>query len=154
MPIIINSKNFFSFKFIKTNNYYRMILIIITISLIGSLVKNYYELLYHHKRMKVGLIVLSTVSTSILDYSISSHLLKFLGYRPFIGVTFFLGLISMELLGKLSNLNDVFLIIKVIIFRDKDDIKKLLDDKSNDDKNNQNHTDNSMNNNINITIKK
>lgn len=131
-----------------------MILIIITISLIGSLVKNYYELLYHHKRMKVGLIVLSTVSTSILDYSISSHLLKFLGYRPFIGVTFFLGLISMELLGKLSNLNDVFLIIKVIIFRDKDDIKKLLDDKSNDDKNNQNHTDNSMNNNINITIKK
>lgn len=130
-----------------------MILIIITISLIGSLVKNYYELLYHHKRMKVGLIVLSTVSTSILDYSISSHLLKFLGYRPFIGVTFFLGLISMELLGKLSNLNDVFLIIKVIIFRDKDDIKKLLDDK-NDDKNNQNHTDNSMNNNINITIKK
>ena len=131
-----------------------MILIIITISLIGSLVKNYYELLYHHKRMKVGLIVLSTVSTSILDYSISSHLLKFLGYRPFIGVTFFFGLISMELLGKLSNLNDVFLIIKVIIFRDKDDIKKLLDDKSNDDKNNQNHTDNSMNNNINITIKK
>ena len=131
-----------------------MILIIITISLIGSLVKNYYELLYHHKRMKVGLIVLSTVSTSILDYSISSHLLKFLGYRPFIGVTFFLGLISMELLGKLSNLNDVFLIIKVIIFRDKDDIKKLLDDKSNDDKNNQNHTDNSTNNNINITIKK
>lgn len=131
-----------------------MILIITTISLIGSLVKNYYELLYHHKRMKVGLIVLSTVSTSILDYSISSHLLKFLGYRPFIGVTFFLGLISMELLGKLSNLNDVFLIIKVIIFRDKDDIKKLLDDKSNDDKNNQNHTDNSMNNNINITIKK
>ena len=131
-----------------------MILIIITISLIGSLVKNYYELLYHHKRMKVGLIVLSTVSTSILDYSISSHLLKFLGYRPFIGVTFFLGLISMELLGKLSNLNDVFLIIKVLIFRDKDDIKKLLDDKTNEDKNDQNHTDNSMNNNINITIKK
>lgn len=131
-----------------------LILIIITISLIGSLVKNYYELLYHHKRMKVGLIVLSTVSTSILDYSISSHLLKFLGYRPFIGVTFFLGLISMELLGKLSNLNDVFLIIKVIIFRDKDDIKKLLDDKNDDNKSNQNHTDNSTNNNINITIKK
>lgn len=131
-----------------------LILIIITISLIGSLVKNYYELLYHHKRMKVGLIVLSTVSTSILVYSISSHLLKFLGYRPFIGVTFFLGLISMELLGKLSNLNDVFLIIKVIIFRDKDDIKKLLDDKNDDNKNNQNHTDNSTNNNINITIKK
>lgn len=131
-----------------------LILIIITISLIGSLVKNYYELLYHHKRMKVGLIILSTVSTSILDYSISSHLLKFLGYRPFIGVTFFLGLISMELLGKLSNLNDVFLIIKVIIFRDKDDIKKLLDDKNDNNKNNQNHTDNSTNNNINITIKK
>lgn len=131
-----------------------LILIIITISLIGSLVKNYYELLYHHKRMKVGLIILSTVSTSILDYSISSHLLKFLGYRPFIGVTFFLGLISMELLGKLSNLNDVFLIIKVIIFRDKDDIKKLLDDKTSEVKNNQNHTDNSTNNNINITIKK
>lgn len=131
-----------------------MILIIITISLIGSLVKNYYELLYHHKRMKVGLIILSTVSTSILDYSVSSYLLKILGYRPFIGVTFFLGLISMELLGKLSNLNDVFLIIKVIIFRDKDDIKKLLSDKTDDDKNDQNHTDNSMNNNINITIKK
>ena len=131
-----------------------LILIIITISLIGSLVKNYYELLYHHKRMKVGLIILSTVSTSILDYSISSHLLKFLGYRPFIGVTFFLGLISMELLGKLSNLNDVFLIIKVIIFRDKDDIKKLLSDKNDDGKNKQNHTDNSTNNNINITIKK
>ena len=131
-----------------------MILIIITISLIGSLVKNYYELLYHHKRMKVGLIVLSTVSTSILDYSVSSYLLKILGYRPFIGVTFFLGLISMELLGKLSNLNDVFLIIKVLIFRDKDDIKKLLSDKTDDDKNDQNHTDNSMNNNINITIKK
>ena len=131
-----------------------LILIIITISLIGSLVKNYYELLYHHKRMKVGLIILSTVSTSILDYSISSHLLKFLGYRPFIGVTFFLGLISMELLGKLSNLNDVFLIIKVIIFRDKDDIKKILDNKTSEDKNNQNHTDNSTNNNINITIKK
>ena len=131
-----------------------MILIIITISLIGSLVKNYYELLYHHKRMKVGLIVLSTVSTSILDYSVSSYLLKILGYRPFIGVTFFLGLISTELLGKLSNLNDVFLIIKVLIFRDKDDIKKLLSDKTDDDKNDQNHTDNSMNNNINITIKK
>ena len=141
-------------KDVVLNEELLLILIIITISLIGSLVKNYYELLYHHKRMKVGLIILSTVSTSILDYSISSHLLKFLGYRPFIGVTFFLGLISMELLGKLSNLNDVFLIIKVIIFRDKDDIKKLLSNKNDDDKNNQNHTDNSTHNNINITIKK
>ena len=141
-------------KDVVLNEELLLILIIITISLIGSLVKNYYELLYHHKRMKVGLIILSTVSTSILDYSISSHLLKFLGYRPFIGVTFFLGLISMELLGKLSNLNDVFLIIKVIIFRDKDDIKKLLSNKNDDDKNNQNPNDNSTHNNINITIKK
>lgn len=131
-----------------------LVLIIITISLIGSLVKNYYELLYHHKRMKVGLMILSTISTSILDYSLSSYLLYFLGYRPFIGITFFLGLISMELLGKLSSLNDMLLIIKILFFRDEEDIKKLLDNKDNDDKNNRNHTDNSTNNNINITIKK
>ena len=131
-----------------------LILIIITISLIGSLVKNYYELLYHHKRMKVGLMILSTISTSILDYSISPNLLHFLGYRPFIGITFFLGLISMELLGKLSSLNDVFLIIKVLLFRDKNDIKKLLGNESNENKNNQNHTDNSTKNNIKSTIKK
>lgn len=131
-----------------------LVLIIITISLIGSLVKNYYELLYHHKRMKVGLMILSTISTSVLDYSLSPYLLQFLGYRPFIGITFFLGLISMELLGKLSSLNDVFLIIKILFFRDEEDIKKLLDGKDKDDKNNHNHTDNSTNNNINITIKK
>lgn len=132
-----------------------LILVIITISLIGSLVKNYYELLYHHKRMKVGLIIISTISTSILDYSISSHLLKFLGYRPFIGITFFLGLMSMELLGKLSNLNDVFLIIKILFFRDEKDIKKLLDNKENkEDADSDKPTSTNANNNINITIKK
>lgn len=132
-----------------------LILVIITISLIGSLVKNYYELLYHHKRMKVGLIIISTISTSILNYSISSHLLKFLGYRPFIGITFFLGLMSMELLGKLSNLNDVFLIIKILFFRDEKDIKKLLDNKENkEDENSDKPTSTNTNNNINITIKK
>jgi len=131
-----------------------LILIIITISLIGSLVKNYYELLYHHKRMKVALMILSTISTSMIDYSLSSYLLHLLGYRPFIGITFFLGVISMELLEKLSNLNDMFLIIKVLVFRDEKDIKKLLDGNDKTTNNNQNHTDNSTNNNINITIKK
>lgn len=131
-----------------------LILIIITMSLIGSLVKNYYELLYHHRRMEIGLIILSTISTSILVYSISSYLLRILGHRTFIGLIFFLGLTGMELLGKLSSVNDILLIIKVLIFRDEEDLKKLLSGKPKKEEKEDNHTDNSTNNNINITIKK
>lgn len=61
----------------------------------------------------------------------------------------------MELLGKLSNLNDVFLIIKILFFRDEKDIKKLLDNKENkEDENSDKPTSTNTNNNINITIKK
>lgn len=60
----------------------------------------------------------------------------------------------MELLGKLSSINDILLIIKVLIFRDEEDLKKLLSEKPKKEKEKDDHTDNSTNNNINITIKK
>lgn len=126
-----------------------LIVTILTISAIGSISKSYYNLLYQHKKIKIGVILLSLITNSIMIYSISFYLLSILSYRSFIGVVFLLSLINIEVYIKLSNIKNVLLLIRFIIFKNEDDLKKIVnDDKTQEDKKE------TTNNTININIKK
>lgn len=126
-----------------------LIVTILTISAIGSISKSYYNLLYQHKKIKIGVILLSLITNSIMIYSISFYLLNILSYRSFIGAVFLLSLINIEVYIKLSNIKNVLLLIRFIIFKNEDDLKKIVnDDKTQEDKKE------TTNNTININIKK
>lgn len=125
-----------------------LIIAILTISAIGSISKSYYNLLYQHKKIKIGVILLSLITNSIMIYSISFYLLSILSYRSFIGVVFLLSLINIEVYIKLSNIKNALLLIRFIIFKNEDDLKKIInDDKTQEDKKE------TTNNTININIK-
>lgn len=125
-----------------------LIVTILTISAIGSISKSYYNLLYQHKKIKIGVILLSLITNSIIIYSISFYLLNVLSYRSFIGAVFLLSLINIEVYIKLSNIKNVLLLIRFIIFKNEDDLKKIInDDKTQEDKKE------TTNNTININIK-
>ena len=126
-----------------------LIVTILTVSAIGSISKSYYNLLYQHKKIKIGVILLSLITNSIMIYSISFYLLNILSYRSFIGAIFLLSLINIEAYIKLSNIKNVLLLIRFIIFKNEDDLKKIVnDDKTQEDKKE------TTNNTININIKK
>lgn len=126
-----------------------LIVTILTISAIGSISKSYYNLLYQHKKIKIGVILLSLITNSIMIYSISFYLLNILSYRSFIGAVFLLSLINIEAYIKLSNIKNALLLIRFIIFKNEDDLKKIVnDDKTQEDKKE------TTNNTININIKK
>lgn len=120
---------------------------IISISFIGTLCKSYYNLLAQHKPMRIGIIVISTITSSIVVYVLSDILIHNLSFHVFIGVTFFTGVIGIEIVKYLSNFSKLLLMIRILIFRNPADLTKLLEDDSKP-KENDNAT------NITISIKR
>ena len=120
---------------------------IISISFIGALCKSYYNLLAQHKPMRIGIIVISTITSSIVVYVLSDILIHNLSFHVFIGVTFFTGVIGIEIVKYLSNFSKLLLMIRILIFRNPADLTKLLEDDSKP-KENDNAT------NITISIKR
>ena len=84
-----------------------IVLVIVIMSLMGSLSKDYINLIKQGIKMKVGRIVLSTVCSSILTYTFSIYILDKLYFRGLVGVSYFVGLLGFELVSKFSNLTDV-----------------------------------------------
>ena len=84
-----------------------IVLVIVIMSLMGSLSKDYINLMKQGIKMKVGRIVLSTVCSSILTYTFSIYILDKLYFRGLVGVSYFVGLLGFELVSKFSNLTDV-----------------------------------------------
>lgn len=120
---------------------------IISISFIGTLCKSYYNLLAQHKPMRIGIIVISTITSSIVVYVLSDILIPNLSFHVFIGVTFFTGVIGIEIVKYLSNFSKLLLMIRILIFRNPADLTKLLEDDSK-----PKESDNTTN--INISIKR
>lgn len=120
---------------------------IISISFIGTLCKSYYNLLAQHKPMRIGIIVISTITSSIVVYVLSDILIPNLSFHVFIGVTFFTGVIGIEIVKCLSNFSKLLLMIRILIFRNPADLTKLLEDDSK-----PKESDNTTN--INISIKR
>ena len=84
-----------------------IVLVIVIMSLIGSLSKDYINLMKQGIKMKIGRILLSTVCSSILTYTFSIYILDKLYFRGLVGVSYFVGLLGFELVSKFSSLTDV-----------------------------------------------
>lgn len=85
-----------------------IILVIVVMSLVGSLSKDYMNLILKGIRMKIGRIILSTICSSVITYTFSIYILDKLYFRGLVGVSYFIGLLGFELVSKFSNLSDVF----------------------------------------------
>ena len=101
-----------------------IILVSVIMSLIGSLSKDYINLMRRGKSMKVGRIIMSTICASIITYSFSLYILKNFSFRGLVGISYFCGLLGFEIVNKLSNLNGVIQILKLLAL-DAEKLQKL-----------------------------
>ena len=103
-----------------------IVLVIVIMSLIGSLSKDYINLMKQGIKMKIGRILLSTVCSSILTYTFSIYILDKLYFRGLVGVSYFVGLLGFELVSKFSSLTDVIRMYFLARFGlDPDKLKKI-----------------------------
>ncbi len=101
-----------------------IILVSVIMSFIGSLSKDYINLIRKRHKMEIGRIVISTVSASIITYTFSSYILIHFSFRGLVGISYFCGLLGFELVNKLSNLNGVIQILKLLAL-DSEKLKKI-----------------------------
>ena len=101
-----------------------VILISVIMSFIGSLSKDYINLMRKGDKMKIGRIIMSTVSASIISYTFSVYILKHFSFRGLVGISYFCGLLGFELVSKLSNLTGVIQILKLLAL-DSEKLEKL-----------------------------
>lgn len=103
-----------------------IILVIVIMSLVGSLSKDYMNLILKGIRMKMGRIILSTICSSVITYTFSIYILDKLYFRGLVGVSYFIGLLGFELISKFSNLSDVFKMYLLARFGlDPDKLQKI-----------------------------
>ena len=93
-------------------------------SFIGSLSKDYINLMRRGTEMKVGRILMSTISASIITYTFSIYILNHFSFRGLVGIAYFCGLLGFEIVNKLSNLNGVIQILKLLAL-DSEKLKKI-----------------------------
>ena len=74
--------------------------------------------------MKIGRIIISTISASIISYTFSFYIIQHFSFRGLIGIAYFCGLLGFELVNKLSNLAGVIQILKLLAL-DSDKLEKL-----------------------------
>lgn len=101
-----------------------VILISIVMSLVGSLSKDYINLMRKGTKMKIGRIVMSTISASIITYTFSFYIIKNFSFRGLVGIAYFCGLLGFELVSKLSNLSGVIQVLKLLAL-DADKLEKI-----------------------------
>ena len=67
---------------------------------------------------------MSTICASIITYSFSLYILKNFSFRGLVGISYFCGLLGFEIVNKLSNLNGVIQILKLLAL-DAEKLQKL-----------------------------
>lgn len=138
-----------------------IVLVIVIMSLIGSLSKDYINLMKQGIKMKIGRIILSTVCSSILTYTFSIYILDKLYFRGLVGVSYFVGLLGFELVSKFSSLTDVIRMYFLARFGlDPDKLQKIeeslekLEERLDNSDNANVNTNNTNTNNVIIKKKK
>ena len=101
-----------------------IILVSVIMSFIGSLSKDYINLMRKGDRMKIGRIIMSTITASIITYTFSIYILNHFSFRGLVGIAYFCGLLGFELVSKLSNLSGVIQILKLLAL-DSEKLEKL-----------------------------
>ena len=102
-------------------------LVIIALSFVGSLSKDYILLFKYNQRIKFGRIILSTVTSSIFCYCLEPIAVNYLGFRGLVALSFLSGLVGFEVLTKVSTINGVASLIKLIFFSNSTDIRDYTD---------------------------
>lgn len=112
------------------------IILIIFISFLGSVSKDYLKVLNNPiKKFNIMEVFLSTVTASITIYSFSDFIIEYIGIKGLVFSSFLVGLIGFELLTQLSTLKGVFKWIDIIIkitrheYILKEDADGISDDK-------------------------
>lgn len=103
-------------------------LFIIVFCLIGSIVKDTYDtILGKNTKVYVARILISTLVSSIILFSISDYLMNLMSWKLFILPCFIGGMVGFELLGKINKLA-----FWIKIYNNKKDvINKILDEELN-----------------------
>ena len=92
------------------------IILIIFISFLGSISKDYLKVLDNPiKKFNMMEAFLSTITASITIYSFSDFIVEYIGIKGLVFSSFLVGLIGFELLNQLSTLKGVFKWIDIII---------------------------------------
>ena len=92
------------------------IMLIIFISFLGSISKDYLKVLDNPiKKFNMIEAFLSTITASITVYSFSDFIVEYIGIKGLVFSSFLVGLIGFELLNQLSTLKGVFKWIDIII---------------------------------------
>ena len=103
------------------------ILVIIVLSFVGSIAKDYILLFKYNQRIKFGRIILSTITSSIFCYCLEPIAVNYLGFRGLVALSFLSGLVGFEVLTKISTIKGVSSLIKLIFFSNSTDIRDYTD---------------------------
>ena len=103
------------------------ILVIIALSFVGSISKDYILLFKYNQRIKFGRIILSTITSSIFCYCLEPIAVNYLGFRGLVALSFLSGLVGFEVLTKISTIKGGSSLIKLIFFSNSTDIRDYTD---------------------------
>lgn len=106
-------------------------LFILLFCLLGAIIKDSYETMVGKDyRVKVGRILVSTMVSSVIIFSLSDYLLKYMNWKTMILPCFAGGMVGFELMGKITKLSFWLKVAK----DKKDIIDELVNDEHKNDK--------------------
>lgn len=98
--------------------------------LLGAIIKDSYNtIIEKEKQVKISRVLVSTVVSSIILFSLSDYLLSRISYKILILLCFIGGMIGFESLSKITRLS-----FWLKVFKEKKDIVDKLVNEANDDK--------------------
>lgn len=89
--------------------------IVVVLSFIGSVGQDYLAMFTKSRKMSIIRILLSTATSSIIVFAISSKIVDWIGIRGLIAVSYLSGLIGFEFLQRCSSLNGLISIVEKIL---------------------------------------
>lgn len=124
------------------------IIAVIFFTFVGSFSKDYLNLFNQRsKKMDMKRILISTVAAFIISYASSDLVIRLIGFKGLIGVSYVIGLSGFDLLNRMNSIEKLFHLIRFIMYNIKnydkiDDIEETLD-AGRARKNNIKHSDHS-----------
>ena len=92
------------------------ILLIVFVSFLGSMSKDYLSVLNNpNTKFNIIEVLLSMITASISVYSLSGFIIEFVGVKGLVLSSFMTGLVGFELLNQLSTLRGVFKWVDIIL---------------------------------------
>lgn len=102
-------------------------IVIISLSFIGSLAKDYILLFKYNQKIKFARIFLSTITSSIFSYCLEPVAIENFGFRGLIMISFLSGLVGFEILTRISSVKGVVELIGLIFFSRSTDFRDYKD---------------------------